>query len=116
MFQSQPDIDNRETACWRSLELLDTLLALADAGHSMQVLEMFQIPKTHCPDVLTLGLIQINPPLSSFRSEALAQLLQIFLNNHPNSGVILNYAWHSNLNLKGIMVHAMAEWYVHIQS
>ena len=40
------------------------------------------------------------------------QLLQIFLNNHVNSGVILNYAWHSrSLNLKIVLVHAMAEWY-----
>ncbi len=31
--------------------------------------------------------------------------------NHPNSAVILNYAWHSNLNLKGVVVHAMADWY-----
>ena len=73
---------------------------------------MFQVPKTHCPDVLTLGLIQINPPLTNFRTEVLAQMLQIFLGNHPNSGVILNYAWHSTtLNLKGVVMHAMGEWY-----
>ena len=70
------------------------------------------MPKTHCPDVLTLGLIQINPPLTNFRTEVLAQMLQIFLGNHPNSGVILNYAWHSTtLNLKGVVMHAMGEWY-----
>ena len=73
---------------------------------------LLQVPKTHCPDVLTLGLIQINPPLTNFRTEVLAQMLQIFLANHPNSGVILNYAWHSNtLNLKGVVMHAMGEWY-----
>ena len=39
-------------------------------------------------------------------------MLQIFLGNHPNSGVILNYAWHSTtLNLKGVVMHAMGEWY-----
>ena len=74
--------------------------------------DTLQVPKTHCPDVLTLGLIQINPPLTNFRTEVLAQMLQIFLANHPNSGVILNYAWHSNtLNLKGVVMHAMGEWY-----
>jgi CCR4-NOT transcription complex subunit 1 len=46
-------------------------------------------------DVLTLGLMQTNPPLSNFRTELLVHNLQIFLNNHPNSGVILTYAWYS---------------------
>jgi len=49
--------------------------------------------------------------LTPFRSEALLQLLQVFLLNHPNSSVIFSYAWHSNLNLKAVVVHAMAEWY-----
>jgi CCR4-NOT transcription complex subunit 1 len=40
-------------------------------------------------------------------------MLQTFLNNHPNSGVILNYAWHSTtLNLKGVVMHSMGEWYL----
>ncbi len=106
-----PDLDNSELASWKSLELLDTLLHLADSGHSAAVMDMFHMAKVHCPDALTLGLIQISPPLTAFRSEALSQLLQIFLGNHPNSGVILNYAWHSNLNLKGVVMLAMADWY-----
>ena len=36
-------MENREYASWKSLELLDTLLALADAGHSHAVMEMFQV-------------------------------------------------------------------------
>jgi hypothetical protein len=46
-------------------------------------------------DVLTLGLMQINPPMTNFRTELLVHNLQIFLNTHPNSGVILTHAWHS---------------------
>ena len=126
LLKQQPDIDGSELASWKSLELLDTLLTLADHGHSVAVMDMFQMAKIHCPDVLTLGLIQvkedfnafrkkasnsnplpISPPLTAFRSEALSQLLQIFLMNHPNSGVILNYAWHSNLSLKGVHHHAL---------
>ena len=39
-------------------------------------------------------------------------MIQIFLTNHPNSGTILNYAWHSaTLSLKGIIIHSMADWY-----
>lgn len=80
-------------------------------------MEMLQVPKSHCPDVLTLGLIQINPPLTNFRTEVLAQMMQIFLANHPNSGTILSYAWHSaTLSLKGIIIHSMADWYTKAQS
>ena len=111
VMKVQPELDG-EYACWASLELLDTLLSLADSGHESAVMDMLSVPKSHCPDVLTLGLIQINPPLTNFRTEILAQLMQVFLANHPNSGVILNYAWHSNtLNLKGLLIHSMADWY-----
>ena len=46
---------------------VDTLLALAEAGHSMAVQELFSFPSRNCPDVLTLGLMQINPPMTNFR-------------------------------------------------
>ena len=62
------------------------------------------------PDVQTTGLIQINPPLTNFRKEVLAQMLQIFLANYPNSGVILNYARHSNtLNFRGVVMPGSGE-------
>ena len=100
------------TKPWRSLELIDTLLALAEAGHNHTVKEIFSFPQQHCPDVLTLGLMQINPPLTNFRTELLVSNLQIFLANHPNSSVILTHAWHSStFNLKMIVIHAMTEWY-----
>ena len=89
------------TKPWRSLELIDTLLALAEAGHTHTVKEIFAFPQQHCPDVLTLGLMQINPPLTSFRTDLLVSNLQVFLANHPNSSVILTHAWQSStFNLK----------------
>ena len=49
--------------------------------------------------------------------QVLAQLIQTFLNPHPNATVILQYACHSTkLNLKGVMIHAMADWYTKAQS
>ena len=47
-----------------------------------------------------------------FRRDLLIGLFQIFLNNHPNSGVILTHAWHSTtIQLKPVVMRAMAEWY-----
>ena len=56
--------------------------------------------------------MQINPPITPFRTELLATNLQLFLANHPNSSVVLTHAWHSStFNLKPIVIHSMAEWY-----
>ena len=35
--QVQPDLENKEIATWRSFDLIETLLFLADSGHSVQV-------------------------------------------------------------------------------
>ena len=107
-----PDLENRELSAWKSLELIDTLLALCEAGHSLTVKELFSFPQMSCPDVLTLGLMQINPPMTNFRRDLLITLFQIFLANHPNSGVIFTHAWHSTtIQLKPVVMRSMAEWY-----
>ena len=112
VLKVSPDLDNRELSSWKSLELIDTLLALAEAGHSLTVKELFSHPQINCPDVLTLGLMQINPPMTNFRRDLLITNFQIFLANHPNSGVILTHAWHSTtIQLKPVVMRAMAEWY-----
>ena len=68
VLKHQPEnMDNRELSSWKSLELIDTLLALAESGHNMAVQELFSFPSRNCPDVLTLGLMQINPPMTNFR-------------------------------------------------
>jgi hypothetical protein len=43
------DLDNRELASWRSLEVIDTLLVLAEGGHTHAVKELFAVPQAHCP-------------------------------------------------------------------
>ena len=45
VLKHQPDnMENRELSSWKSLELIDTLLALAEAGHSLAVQELFSFP------------------------------------------------------------------------
>ena len=43
------DIENSELASWRSLEVIDTLLVLAEGGHTHAVKELFAVPQAHCP-------------------------------------------------------------------
>ena len=44
----------------KSLNLSETLLRLAEAGHYETVKSLFSFPMKHCPDVLLLALLQIN--------------------------------------------------------
>ena len=46
--------------CRKSLNLSETLLRLAEAGHYETVKSLFAFPLKHCPDVLLLALLQIN--------------------------------------------------------
>lgn len=105
--------DMKEISVWKSMELLDLLLSLSDGGHYSVVQDIFQFPVLHCPDILLVGLIQIQSPISMLRQELMGVLFPVFLNNHVNSGVILQYAWASQHSaVKSIVVHAMAEWYL----
>lgn len=105
--------DMKEISQWKSIELLDLLLSLSDGGHYSVVQEVFQFPVMHCPDILLVGLVQISSPMNMLRQELMGVLFPVFLNNHVNSGVILQYAWHSGpSSIRPIMMHAMAEWYL----
>ncbi|XP_045510260.1 CCR4-NOT transcription complex subunit 1 isoform X1 [Colias croceus] len=113
LLKSPPETDNKEVATWRCLYLVELLLYASERGYYLQVHELFKFPLQHCPDILLLALLQISPPITVFRQELLTTLIPIFLGNHPNSGIILQHAWHTqNPNIKPIIMHAMADWYM----
>ncbi|KAJ8950014.1 hypothetical protein NQ318_002425 [Aromia moschata] len=113
VLKTPPEQDGKELANWRSLNLVELLLSLSEYGLYNRVQELFKIPVHSCPDVLVLALLQISGPVTLLRQELLTNLIPIFLGNHPNSAIILHHAWHTqNINIKPIIMHAMAEWYV----
>ena len=113
ILKVQPDLDNKEVATLRSLNKIETLLYLADNGNSMQVVGLLAFPRSDCQDVLVLGLLQINPPITLLRKEMLGKLFKVFLALHPDSGVILANAWHSqSIQIKPILMLSMADWYL----
>ncbi|XP_063392578.1 CCR4-NOT transcription complex subunit 1 isoform X1 [Cydia fagiglandana] len=117
LLKSPPETDNKEIATWRCLYLVELLLYAADRDYYVQVHELFKFPLQHCPDILLLALLQISPPITVFRQELLTTLIPIFLGNHPNSAIILHHAWHTqNPNIKHIIMHAMADWYIRGES
>jgi len=59
-LKAQPEDDNKLIAPWRSLNLLEVLLNISDTGVYSSCIELFKFPITHCPDLLILGLLQLN--------------------------------------------------------
>jgi CCR4-NOT transcription complex subunit 1 len=113
VLKTPPEQDSKELANWRSLNLVELLLHMSESGLFAYVQELFKYPIHNCPDVLVLALLQISGPVTLLRQELLSSLIPIFLLNHPNSAIILHHAWHTtNINIKSIIMHAMAEWYV----
>lgn len=113
VLKTPPEQDSKELANWRSLNLVELLLHMSECALFTYVQELFKYPIHNCPDVLVLALLQISGPVTLLRQELLSNLIPIFLLNHPNSAIILHHAWHTtNINIKSIIMHAMAEWYV----
>ncbi|XP_026842727.1 CCR4-NOT transcription complex subunit 1 [Drosophila persimilis] len=113
VLKTAPDADNKEISAWKSLHLVEVLLSIADKGYYTQVHELFKFPAQNCPDVLFLALLHINPPLTPLRQDLFNLLIPTFLNNHPNSNVILASAWSStNFSLRPNIMNAMSEWYL----
>lgn len=112
VLKAAPEGDSKETQTWRSVNVVELLLHMAERGLRVPVQEIFKWPLQHCPDLLVLALLQISPPITLLRQELLSALMPMFLGNHPNSAVILHHAWHSNNKIKSIIMHSMAEWYL----
>uniref|UniRef100_A0A669AXZ6 CCR4-NOT transcription complex subunit 1 n=1 Tax=Oreochromis niloticus TaxID=8128 RepID=A0A669AXZ6_ORENI len=119
ILKAPPEDDNREIATWKSLDLVESLLRLSEVGQYEQVKQLFSFPIKHCPDMLVLALLQITTSWHTLRHELISTLMPIFLGNHPNSAIILHYAWHGQLSSVKcfscfllLIMHSMAEWYM----
>ncbi|XP_019750805.1 CCR4-NOT transcription complex subunit 1 isoform X5 [Hippocampus comes] len=115
ILKAPPEDDNREIATWKSLDLVESLLRLSEVGQYEQVKQLFSFPIKHCPDMLVMALLQISTSWHTLRHELISTLMPIFLGNHPNSAIILHYAWHGqgqSPSIRQLIMHSMAEWYM----
>lgn len=83
---------------------MESLLRLSEVGQYEQVKQLFGFPIKHCPDMLVLALLQISTSWHTLRHELISTLMPIFLGNHPNSAIILHYAWHGQVGV-GILLN-----------
>ena len=117
-LKAQPEDDNKLIAPWRSLNLIEILLNLSEMGVYSNCVELFKFPITHCPDLLLLGLLQLTNIWNKLKQEIISVLIPIFLNNHPNSAVILQQAWnqtYQTIIIRQIIMSSMADWYMKAQ-
>ncbi|KAL5812656.1 hypothetical protein ACOSQ3_027606 [Xanthoceras sorbifolium] len=82
---------------WLSLDLLEVLCQLAERGHASTVRAMLEFPLKHCPEVLLLGIAQINTAYNLLQCDVSSTIFPLIVANSIGS-MILNL-WHSNSKL-----------------
>lgn len=55
-----------EYHAWLCLELLDVLCQLAERGHASSVRSILEFPLKHCPEILLLGIANVNVQFTGF--------------------------------------------------
>lgn len=82
LSENQEEIMKSPNHAWLSLDLLEILCRLAELGHADQVRELLEFPRNHCPELLAVGLVQVNTDVSlkgssgSFQQESLSSVLR----------------------------------------
>ncbi|KAK4839920.1 hypothetical protein QYF36_025957 [Acer negundo] len=82
---------------WLSLDLLEVLCQLAERGHASTVRAMLEFPLKHCPEMLLLGIAQINTTYNLLQCDVSSTVFPLIVANSLRS-MILNL-WHSNSKL-----------------
>ncbi|KAL1917446.1 uncharacterized protein VTP21DRAFT_3839 [Calcarisporiella thermophila] len=84
---------------WNSLDLIDTLVQLADTSLHEQVRSLFEwVAMKQYPELLLIGLLQIQST-NILHQELLSKLLLAFLHGHANSSLVLHRVWQLNPDL-----------------
>ena len=94
---------------WTCIALLEVLLEISHGNNYIKIKELFNWPIQYIPEIIALGLIQIDKKPNDFLYDELIQeVLTLFLNNHMNSFSVIEEIWNSN---KEIVINAIANMY-----
>uniref|UniRef100_A0A6N2N5W1 CCR4-NOT transcription complex subunit 1 HEAT repeat domain-containing protein n=1 Tax=Salix viminalis TaxID=40686 RepID=A0A6N2N5W1_SALVM len=83
---------------WLCLDLLDVLCQLAETGHASSVRPILKYPLKHCPELLLLGMFNINTSYNLLQNEVSFTVFPFILKS-PAAGGMMLYLWHLNPNL-----------------
>ena len=93
---------------WLCLDLMEILCRLAESGHGAAVHQILEQPRTECPELLLLGVASVSTEWNLLQREICDDLVPKYIENHPNSQVVLRNLWPAN---KGVILRAMVAKY-----
>ncbi|KAM7472074.1 hypothetical protein LguiA_010257 [Lonicera macranthoides] len=80
---------------WLCLDLLEVLCQLAERGHATVVRSMLEYPLKHCPEVLILGIAQINSAYNLLQYEVSYVVLPMVFKSAAANSIAL-HLWNVN--------------------
>ncbi|KAF7147217.1 hypothetical protein RHSIM_Rhsim03G0166300 [Rhododendron simsii] len=83
---------------WISLDLLEVLCLLAERGHAKSVRQILELPLKQCPELLLLGIAQINTPYNLLQYEVFSAVFPIIVAYTTGSSIVWQL-WQSNPKL-----------------
>ncbi|RCV47021.1 hypothetical protein SETIT_9G577600v2 [Setaria italica] len=100
---------------WFCLDLLEVLCQLAEVGYTVSVRSMLEYPLEHCPDLLLVGVSNINTVYNLLQYEVLSCVFPSLLKD-TTKGSVVNYLWHTNpyLTLRGFVAHCDPDYLLRI--
>lgn len=93
---------------WLCLDLIEVLCRLAELGHGQAVQQILQQPLQECPELLVLGIASVHTEWDLLQREVCDKLVVAYLDDHPNSQVVLRNLWPAN---KDLILRAMVMQY-----
>ncbi|KAL3112675.1 hypothetical protein niasHT_013711 [Heterodera trifolii] len=109
--------DERNVSVWKCLDLVEILFRLGEVpALDTHVIGLFRSPGPMllCPDLLFLGTVQINMPLTQLRVYVLKCLIATLLSGHANTVAVLQFALSSEKNkmqMHEILRNSMVGYY-----
>ncbi|XWS60105.1 hypothetical protein CRYUN_Cryun07bG0005900 [Craigia yunnanensis] len=79
---------------WLSLDLLHVLCQLAERGYANSIRAMIEYPLKHCPELLLLGISQINTAYNLLQHDVSSTIFPMVVEN--SMGSLILHLWHSN--------------------
>jgi len=83
-----------------SLEILENLIELSECDRYKEIRELFDLPLEKCPDLLIIGLIEINPKFGiELLNDLLTNLFLYYLSHYMDSTKVFEIIWKIKPNL-----------------
>ncbi|CAG8494332.1 7474_t:CDS:10 [Funneliformis mosseae] len=93
---------------WNSVELIDTMIKMADSNFFEEVRQLFERAAKQTPEVMCLGLAQVQKPWNPLHQEIVNRLISMFLAGHSSSTPVLTRLWQVN---SGLFIEGCLEMY-----